>query len=109
MEEKDVPTIKGKMTKPHPPLVTFQDYMDLPKELDVRGWVVYMAIDVMYINDCSFLHAIDRKMKFRALIVLGRKKKKSDHTAEELYEALKRVLRYYSMADVRIKTIHADN
>ena len=41
--------------------------------------------------------------------MLGRKKKKSDHTAEELYEALKRILRYYNMADVRIKIIHADN
>ena len=36
MERKDVPTVKGKMTKLHPPVVSTEDYVDLPGELDVE-------------------------------------------------------------------------
>ena len=76
MEKCDVPTLKGKSVKPHPPVVTKEDFVELPSELDVKGMVIEMAIDVMYINDVSFLHSIDRKIKFRALVPLGRQKKK---------------------------------
>ena len=85
MEKCDVPTVKGKTVKPHPPVVSKEDYVEMPKELDVKGMVIEMAIDVMYINDVSFLHSIDRKIKFRALVPLGRRKKKKDHTWLELF------------------------
>ena len=64
------------MTKPHPPVVSREDYVKLPKELDVKGWVIDMAIDVMYINDVSFFHSIDKKIKFRALVPLERRRKR---------------------------------
>ena len=40
---------------------------------------------------------------------MGRKKKKLDHTWEELYKALKKILCFYNMAEVKIRIIHADN
>lgn len=108
MEKQDIPIVNGKMTKPHPPVVSKEDYIELPEELDVKGWIVDMAVDVMYINDVSFFHSIDRKIKFRALVPLRRRKKKKDHTWQELFEALKIVLRFYNKAEVRIQTIHGD-
>ena len=76
MEKKDVATVKGKMTKPHPPVVSWEDYIELPDELDVKGLIIDMAIDVLYINDCSFFHSMDRKIKFRTVVLLSRRKKR---------------------------------
>ena len=70
--------------------------------------VIEMAIDVMYIEDVSFLHSIDQKIKFRALVPLGRRKKKKDHTWLELFNALKIILRFYNAAEVRIGTLHGN-
>ena len=53
MEKYDVPSIKGKMTKPHPPVVSKEDFVEMPKELDVRGLIIDLAIDILYVNDCS--------------------------------------------------------
>ena len=97
------------MIKPHPPVVSSEDFVELPEELDVKEWIIDLAIDVLYINDCSFFHSIDRKIKFRAIVPLGRREKKMDHTWQELFAALKRVLHFYNVAEVRIRTIHADN
>ena len=54
MEHNDIPTIKGKWVKPHPPIVKKEDFVDMPPELEVTGMIVDLAIDVVYINDCSF-------------------------------------------------------
>lgn len=47
IQTNDVPTLKGKSTKLHPPVVTRKDFVEIPKELDVSGMKVDMAIDVI--------------------------------------------------------------
>ena len=109
MEKNDVPTIKGKWVKPHPPVVQKEDFIEMPPELEVAGLVIDLAINVVYVNDCSYFHSIDRKIKFRAIVELGRRKKQLDHTAKELFEALRMILLFYNKADIKIDTVHAHN
>ena len=48
---KDVATLKGKSVKPHPPVVTKEDVIELPPELIHNRRKVDLAIDVIFIND----------------------------------------------------------
>ena len=77
--------------------------------LELAGLVINLAIDVVYVNDCSFCYSIDRKIKFRAIVELGRRKKQLDHTAKELFEALRMILLFYNKANIKIDTVHAHN
>lgn len=82
--------MKGKIAKQHPPVITTKDCMELPDESDVKGWLEDLTINVLYINDCSFFHSIDRKIKFWAVVPLGRGKRT---------KALKHVLHFYNVAE----------
>ena len=73
---KDRATLKGKSTKPHPPVVDKRDIIEVPPELNVKGMKVELAINVVYINDQSFLHAIDQTIKLRGLAHLRTRKEK---------------------------------
>ena len=57
MERNDVPTIKGKMVKPYPPVVKKEDFVEMPAQLNMAGMVVDLAIDVLYINEIGTLAA----------------------------------------------------
>ena len=52
--QKDVATLKGKLVKPHPPVINKNDIIELPPELNVKGRKMKLAIDVVYINNQSF-------------------------------------------------------
>ena len=62
---KDVAILKGKKIRPHPPVVKWNDIIDLPPELKVKGLEIELAIEVVYINDQSFLHSVDQTIKLR--------------------------------------------
>ena len=106
---KDRATLKGKRTKPHPPVVDKLDIIELLPELNVRGMKVELAIDVVYINDQSFLHAIDRTIKLRGIAHLGTRKKGENYTKEMLFSGIDVILRHYNKFDIWISLIHADN
>lgn len=57
--ESDVENCKGKSNRPSPPVVTTNDLIELPVELNTAGRKVNSAIDVVYINNESFLHTVD--------------------------------------------------
>ena len=105
---KDVATLKGKSTKPHPPVVDKNDFIDLPPELKVKGMEIELAVDVVYINDQSFLHSVDRTIKFRGLSHLGTRKKGKNYTLDILKEGIANVIRYYNRGGIIITVIHAD-
>ena len=67
----DVPTCKGKGTKPKPPIVTTIDKIELPPELDTKGREVELAIYIVFINNEAFLHTKDRTIKFKGISTLG--------------------------------------
>ena len=52
---KDVAVLKGKRTRPHPPVVQKEDIVDLPTELQLKS--VDIAMDVVYVEDQAFLNA----------------------------------------------------
>ena len=66
----DVPTCKGKSTAPRPPVVTTEDVVELPDELQHKGRKIELTIDVVYISDQSFLHSVDRTIKLTLPTVL---------------------------------------
>lgn len=105
----DVATCKGKSVRPHPPVVTTSDIIELPHELEIEGREVELAMDVVFINDQSFLHTVDGLIRYHGLVALGTRKKDENYTSEVLFEGLDEILRFYNKAGVYVKRIHTDN
>ena len=82
----DVPTLKGKSTKPHPPIVNRNDVIELPDELQHNGQEIELAIDVVYINDECFLHSVDRIIKLGIISTLGTRKKGDGYNNTSLFK-----------------------
>ena len=101
---KDVSVLKGKSVRPRPKVVTREDMIDLPKELTIVE--TELAIDVIYVDSEAFLHAIDRKIKGKALVPLGTMQKAK---AADLIKGLKAIIKEYNRLGVKITMIHADN
>ena len=59
--------------------------MELPPELRMEGREIKIAIDVVCINNESFLHSLDRTIKHNELVVLGTQRKGESHKKEMLY------------------------
>ena len=58
---KDGSIVKGKDVKPKPPIVSKEDVLELPPELQVKE--TELAIDVMYVKDQAFWHSLDRTVR----------------------------------------------
>ena len=68
-----------------------------------------LAIDVVYINDQSFLHSVDRRIKFKGISHLGTQQKDQNYTKESLCSGIENILRHYNKNDIYVTTIHTDN
>ena len=89
-----VPTLKGKSTAPRPPVVTTEDFIELPDELKHNGRKIELSIDMVYINDQSFLHSVDRTIKSKNLTVLGTWEKGENYDFKLLDKGIDNVLRH---------------
>ena len=105
----DVATCKGKSTRPKSSIVSKSDIVELPPKLRIQGRKIELAIDVVCINNESFLHSVDRLLKRNGLVVLGTRKKDESYTKKILYEGLDKILKFYNRADIYISMIHCDN
>lgn len=105
----DVATCKGKSTHPKPPVVSKNDIVKIPPELGIQGMKLELAIDVIYINDESFLHSVDRTIRNNGPVALGTRRKGENYTKEMLFEGLDNILRFYNRADVYISMIHCNH
>ena len=105
----DVPTCKGKWTRPKNKIGNSNDRIELPPKLNMNGREVELAIDVYFVNNEAFLHTLDRTLKCPHCAVLGTHRKGQAYNKENLIEGLNDILQKYNHGDVRIKTIHADN
>ena len=83
--------------------------MELPSKLQMNGKEVDLAVDVVYINQEAFLHAVDRTIKCPSCVAIGTYTKGEAPTKETLTAAISEIVRKYNRANVRIRTIHADN
>ena len=61
-------------------MVRESDKIDLPKELQIAGMKLEIAIDVVYINKEAFLHSVDRRIRCPNIVVLGTKAKETATT-----------------------------
>ena len=98
----DVSTAKGRWIKKRPNRVKYEE-VDIPRELIVQNSRVELCIDLMFINNCVFLTAIDKTIPFRSCASLP--SKASRHWAT----ALRLLMRKYNQAGFFIKLIRADN
>ena len=105
----DVPNTKGKWVKEKPKVVSNEDVIELPPELDLVGKEFELAIDIVYINRECFLHTVDRTIKEPSCVALGTYTKGEAPNKDTIYRALDEVMRKYNRANVRISVIHADN
>ena len=64
---------------------------------------------MVYINDQSFLHSVDRTIKSKLLTALGTRKKGENYDSKLLYKGIDSVLRHYNKANILISGIHAEN
>ena len=103
-----MPMCNGKWVRQKSVIAT-NNVVELPKELDIKGPKVALAINMFFVNNKAFLHAIDQKVKLNSCVVLGTKKKKEGYDKEILFSGIDKVLWFYNHADAYIKTIHADN
>ena len=78
---KDMSSLKGKSTRRKVTPVR-EDTIEILKGLIAQHCDIELCINVMYVNECGMLTAIDRTIKFRSLVPLNGK------THEEYYHAL---------------------
>ena len=105
----DVPTLKGKSTAPRPPVVTTEYIIELPDELKHNGGKIELSIDVVYINDQSFLQSVDRTIKLKLVTALQTRKKGENYDSKLLYEGIDNVLRHHNKDNILISCIHANS
>ena len=105
----DVPNTKGKWVKEKPNVVSNEDFIEIPPELELAGKEMELAIDVVYINREYFLHTVDRTIKEPSCVTLGTYTKGEAPTSEILYKALDEVMRKYNRAGVELSVLHAYN
>lgn len=92
---KDMATLKGKTTRAHPPVVNLRDIIHLLPEFKIKGLEIELVIDVVYINDQSFLHSVDWTIKLRGLSTLDTRRKGKKYTKDMLYNRIDNILRHY--------------
>ena len=97
----DVAALKGKSTRPKPPVV-IDDHVDIPQEILENNAHVELCMDIMFVNELPFLTTIDRQIKFRSLVPM------ESRTSKESFKRIDMVLRHYNKAGFTIKRIYCD-
>jgi len=97
----DVGMLKGKTTRPKPPLVK-TDVVEIPPEILEQHGDLTFCTDLMFINGIPFLTGIDKSVRNRECHTL------ENRTSKELYRAIDNVFRRYNNAGFNITDMHVD-
>ena len=97
----DVPTLKGKSTRPKPRKVVGKE-IDIPEEFVSTNKDIELAIDIIFINNEPILTTIDRSLMFKACMPL---KSRED---ENILQGLDTILCRYNQGGYTVVRIHAD-
>ena len=97
----DVPTLKGKITRPKPRKVVDEE-IEIPDAFVARNKNLELAIDIMFINKETILTTIDRSIMFKACVPLHSRED------EDIFRGLDEILRHYNKGGYEITKIHAD-
>ena len=106
---RTLPPYKEKSIKPYPPVVKRNHIIDLPPELDIKGKRLELALNVIYINNQSFVHSVDWLVMLLELSHLGTKKKGQNYTKAMLFTRIDTILRHYNKNDISVLVMHANN
>ena len=98
----DVASLKGKTTRSKAAIVRNNE-IAVPPELKTQCTNLTLFIDIMFVNGMPMLTGVDDPIRHRACVPL-----KSRH-AEELYDGLDKILRFYNKYGYLVKRIRADN
>ena len=102
---KDIWVLKGKITRPHPPVVTNEDIVEIPEELRIKDTEV--ALDMVYVEDQVFVNTVDWKLKYKLLACMGTKKKLADN--EVPIEGIDEISYHYQRNNINVTWHHLYN
>ena len=94
----DVASLKGRTTRSKAAIVR-NDEIAVPPELKTQCSNLTLYIDIMFVNGMPMLTGVDDPIRHRACVPL-----KSRH-AEELYDGLDKILRFYNKYGYLVKRI----
>ena len=97
----DISTLKGRSTR-RKALPMREDYIEIPPSLVMNHLRVTLCVDLMFINSCIFLTAIDKSVKHRGIAALEAR------TMENIRGGLEAVIRLYNKADFKIAELECD-
>ena len=83
--------MKGKEVRLKPHVVDKQDIIEVPEDLLIAE--TELVIDVKYVEGEAFLHAMDRKIKYKSVLTLGTTNKA---TRKDLAQAIRKVIQLYN-------------
>ena len=98
----DMYAIKGKSTRPKPPVVV-NDYVEIPKELIDAHKNVEVCADIMFIDGVPFLNTVTKNTKIIINHYL------EDRSKETLVKKLQSTFRKLNQAGMTVKVLHADH
>ena len=98
---KDVGTLKGKTTRPKPPIVK-RTIIQLPAEITAERQDLTLCIDVLFVNKMAYLTGIDKTIKYRSVTKLD------SRTSQAFYAAVDEFLRFYNAGGYYISQINCD-
>ena len=97
---KDVATLKGKSKNPKPLPVIYD--VEIPREIKEKHKNLKLHINIMLVNQTSFLTCVDSDIKFRKTLPLN------NQTTGEIYRVLDEILRFYNHAGHWITHLQCD-
>ena len=74
MFKGDVPKLKRKGERTHPPVVTKEDIVETSEDFQHKGRKIKLDIYIVYINGKRFLHSVDMTIKLKLLSAVGNQK-----------------------------------
>ena len=97
----DGSTLKGKSTRPTTKKAV-DDWIEVPEELYERNQNLELCVDVMYVNNATFLNGIDKTIRFRQCVPVR------STSMDDMRAALDVMLRKYNKAGFDVSKLHTD-
>ena len=79
-----------------------KDLVEIPAEINEKHHDIELCMDIMFVNECGMLTAIDRLIQFRSVVPIDTK------TQCDYYKALDVIFHQYNKGGFVIKTIYCD-
>ena len=97
----DIPTVKGKTTRPHPHQLV-SNVVSIPHKLHDAQCDVCLHIDIMYVNGMPFLTTVSKNIKSCTTMSVA------DCTAPTIASLVESVLKFYQWASFQVMEVCTD-